>query len=161
MVASLSTSAQAWGPDGHHTLGATADALLSATRAGSQVRTLLGSITVEDAVFWADCAKGVNPISFVHKGAGECSDSAPFEKTAGEADMVAFYHVESFAPLEFELKSSKTWSATPLRVRGVDGWTKKAGIMLRAGPHSSLKEPGEAEKSTPTDIDDSWNREVQ
>ena len=80
----------AWGPDGHHTVGALADQLIAGTHAEAQVKTILGSLTLADAAVWADCAKGVNPKTFVYSGEGKYPECKVFETTAGEAEMSDF-----------------------------------------------------------------------
>jgi hypothetical protein len=56
----LSMPAMAYGPDGHHSIGAIADRLLVGSKAATEVAALLGGLRLEDAAVWADCAKGVN-----------------------------------------------------------------------------------------------------
>src|SRR3954468_17111776 len=53
-------TAGAWGPEGHQTIGAIADALLVGTDAAGQVTKLLGSEKLATAALWADCVKGVD-----------------------------------------------------------------------------------------------------
>jgi len=80
----------AWGPDGHHTVGALADRLIAGTNAESQVKAILNGLTLADAAVWADCAKGVDPKTFVYNGAGRFPECKVFETTAGEAEMSDF-----------------------------------------------------------------------
>jgi hypothetical protein len=80
----------AWGPDGHHTVGALADQLIAGTNAESQVKAILGGLSLADAAVWADCAKGVDPKTFVYKGEGRFPECKVFETTAGEAEMSDF-----------------------------------------------------------------------
>jgi len=80
----------AWGPDGHHTVGALADQLIAGTHAEAQVKTILGSLSLANAAVWADCAKGVNPKTFVYSGEGRFPECKVFETTAGEAEMSDF-----------------------------------------------------------------------
>jgi hypothetical protein len=80
----------AWGPDGHHTVGALADKLIAGTNAESQVKAILGGLSLADAAVWADCAKGVDPKTFVYKGEGRFPECKGFESTAGEAEMSDF-----------------------------------------------------------------------
>lgn len=90
-VALLSTIAAAWGPDGHHTVGALASRLIAGTRAEAQVNALLGNLTLEQAAVWADCAKGVDPTKdFAYTSAGKYPECAIFETPEGEADMIDF-----------------------------------------------------------------------
>jgi len=82
-----------WGAAGHEAIGAVADRLLAGTRAGGEVRTILGpDETLAEASVWADCAKGV-----VHEGArfryapkDRFPECAPFETRKGKAAMVRF-----------------------------------------------------------------------
>jgi S1/P1 Nuclease len=80
----------AWGPDGHHTVGALADQLIVGTHAEAQVKSILGGLSLADAAVWADCAKGVNPKTFVYSGEGRFPECKVFETTAGEAEMSDF-----------------------------------------------------------------------
>ena len=80
----------AWGPDGHHTVGALADQLITGTHAEAQVKTILGSLSLANAAVWADCAKGVNPKTFVYSGEGKYPECKVFETTTGEAEMSDF-----------------------------------------------------------------------
>jgi len=64
-------SAMAWGPDGHHTVGAIADHLLVGKPAAAKVSELLGGLSLQDAAVWADCAKGIDPAKgFTYTSAG-------------------------------------------------------------------------------------------
>lgn len=80
----------AWGPDGHHTVGALADRLIAGTHAESQIKTILGDLSLADAAVWADCAKGVDPKTFVYSGEGRYPECKVFETPAGEAEMSDF-----------------------------------------------------------------------
>jgi hypothetical protein len=87
----FATIAAAWRPDGHHTVGAIADRLISATHAEAQVRTLLGNLSLEQAAVWADCAKGVDPAkNFAYTAAGKYPECALYETADGEAEMIDF-----------------------------------------------------------------------
>jgi hypothetical protein len=89
-AALLSRNAQAWGPDGHHTVAAIADKLLAGTNAAAQVGTILGSVSLVDAAVWADCAKGVTVPGFTYQGAGRYPECAGFETASEEAAMIDF-----------------------------------------------------------------------
>jgi len=90
-LALLAATAHAWGPDGHHTVGALADRLIAGTNAQAHVTALLGTLTLEQASVWADCAKGVDPAKgFAYTSAGRYPECAIFETPAGEAEMIAF-----------------------------------------------------------------------
>jgi hypothetical protein len=85
--------ANAWGPEGHQTVGKLADGILVGTQTGKEVKKILGNIKLERAALWADCAKGVSPDKqgkFAYRGAGKFKECAPFETKAEEARMVAF-----------------------------------------------------------------------
>jgi len=85
------TTAFAWGPDGHHTVGALADRLLEGSHAQAQVKALLGELTLRDAAVWADCAKGVDPAKdYTYTSAGKYPECAVFETPEGEAAMIDY-----------------------------------------------------------------------
>src|SRR5215831_19015652 len=84
----VARTAGAWGPEGHHTVGAIADRMIAGSRAATEVHALLGALSLEDASVLADCAKGVDPDSLTYTGFGaECQ---VFETTAGKAEMIDF-----------------------------------------------------------------------
>ncbi|MCK9685319.1 S1/P1 nuclease [Scleromatobacter humisilvae] len=90
-IALLTSAAHAWGPDGHHTVGAIADRLIAGTDAEAHVRQLLGGLTLEQAAVWADCAKGVDPRKdYAYTSAGKYPECAIFETPEGEAGMIDF-----------------------------------------------------------------------
>lgn len=82
--------AQAWGPDGHHTVAAIAQQLITGSHAEAQVRSLLGTLSLVDAAVWPDCAKGVNPKTFQYEGAGRFPECKVFETAQGQAAMEDF-----------------------------------------------------------------------
>src|SRR3569833_2697140 len=86
----VSQMSHAWGPNGHHTVGALADQLIAGSNAESQVKAILGGLSLADASVWADCAKGVDPKTFVYKGAVRYLECKVFETTASEAEMSDF-----------------------------------------------------------------------
>jgi hypothetical protein len=87
----LTATASAWGPDGHHTVGAIADRLAAGTNAENQVKAILGDLTLEQAAVWADCAKGVDPSkNFAYTSAGKYPECAIYETPDGEAEMIDF-----------------------------------------------------------------------
>ncbi len=92
LIAALSTTAaSAWGPDGHHAVGALADRLIAGTHAEARVKALLGGLTLEQAAVWADCAKGVDPgKNFAYTSAGKYPECAIYETPDGEAEMIDF-----------------------------------------------------------------------
>jgi S1/P1 Nuclease len=84
-------SAQAFGPDGHHTVGAIADKLLLGTQAATQVKIILGGLSLQDAAVWADCAKGVNPAqNYAYTAADKFPECKIYETVEGEAEMADF-----------------------------------------------------------------------
>ncbi len=90
-LALLAATARAWGPDGHHTVGAIADRLIAGSNAQAQVKALLGDLTLEQAAVWADCAKGIDPAKdFAYTSAGKYPECAVFETPALEAEMADF-----------------------------------------------------------------------
>ena len=91
ITASFASAASPWGPDGHHTVGAIADRLIAGTPAQARVRELLGTLTLEQAAVWADCAKGVDPArDFAYVNAGKYPECAVFETPEGEAAMIDY-----------------------------------------------------------------------
>jgi hypothetical protein len=88
----LMNGALAWGPDGHHTIGAIADRLMVGTRAAGEVNSLLGGLSLEDAAVWADCAKGIDPGSDYsyrpNRHYPECALHESPERIAEMADYV-------------------------------------------------------------------------
>ncbi|HEX4235332.1 MAG TPA: hypothetical protein VH041_13635 [Caldimonas sp.] len=109
----FATIAAAWRPDGHHTVGAIADRLISATHAEAQVRTLLGNLSLEQAAVWADCAKGVDPAkNFAYTAAGKYPECALYETADGEAEMIDFVRRNAPAVLAFRATSRATSSTT-------------------------------------------------
>ena len=91
IAVTLSSGAFAWGPDGHHTVGAIADKLIAGSHAAQQVSTLLGGLSLQQAAVWADCAKGVDPSrGFAYTSAGQFPECKIFETPAGEAEMIDF-----------------------------------------------------------------------
>ena len=91
IAALLSATASAWGPDGHHTVGALADRLIAGTHAQAQVKSLLNGLTLEQAAVWADCAKGVDPSKgYTYTSAGKYPECAIYETPDAEAEMIDF-----------------------------------------------------------------------
>lgn len=87
----LAAPALAFGPDGHQAVGAIADAMLAGSKAGDQVKAVLGGATLEQVSIWADCAKGVSPDKdFAYTSAGRYPECAPFETHEGMAAMSDF-----------------------------------------------------------------------
>ncbi len=85
------SQASAWGPDGHHTVGAIADQLLVGTHAADEVQAILGNITLQDAAVWADCAKGIDPKkNYAYTSEGRYPECEVFETPEEEAAMADF-----------------------------------------------------------------------
>jgi hypothetical protein len=92
LAASLvSAQAAAWGPDGHHTVGAIADKLIAGSNAATEVNTILGGLSLQDAAVWADCAKGVDPTKdYQYTSEGRFPECQIYETPALEAEMSGF-----------------------------------------------------------------------
>jgi len=87
----LSGQALGWGPDGHHTVGAIAERLIVGSNAATQVKMILGDISLQDASVWADCAKGVVPESnYEYRPTHQYPECKVFETPALEAEMIEF-----------------------------------------------------------------------
>lgn len=89
----IALPAQAWGPDGHQTVGTIAAALLKGTPTEARVAELLGNISLPLAAVWADCAKGVvlnsaEPDRYPKKG--QYAECAPLETPERIAEMVDY-----------------------------------------------------------------------
>lgn len=90
-LASLPQLSFAWGADGHQTVGAIADSLLAGSKAGAQVKALLGDSTLEKMAVWGDCVKGIAPEKdFAYTSAGRYPECTPFETAAGIAAMADY-----------------------------------------------------------------------
>lgn len=79
----------AFGPGGHQAVGAIADELLKGTRAGDEVRQILGT-TLRTASVWADCVKGVDEEEFEYGARGKRRECAPYENDDSIALMEDF-----------------------------------------------------------------------
>ena len=55
----FSASAFAWGPAGHHAIGAIAEQLIAGSNAAQHVTALLHGGSLQDATVWADCARAI------------------------------------------------------------------------------------------------------
>jgi hypothetical protein len=87
----LAFPAGAWGPQGHQTVAAIAEALLVGTHARTEVRKILGTETLQTSALWADCVKGVTekpPYRYVANP--RYSECAPFQTAAGKRAMVVY-----------------------------------------------------------------------
>ena len=84
-------TALAWGPDGHHSVGAIADTLLVGSKAGQKVTQVLQQSSLEQLAVWADCVKGINPEKdFAYTSSGKYPECAPFESKEGIDAMSAY-----------------------------------------------------------------------
>ena len=85
------TSAFAWGPKGHKSVGAIADQLLAGTSTGKKVRQVLGG-NLQTASAWADCARAVElrQGKWDYFEAGAYPDCAMFENAASEHALIDF-----------------------------------------------------------------------
>jgi hypothetical protein len=83
----LALPAMAYGPDGHHSIGAIADRLLVGSKAATEVAALLGGLTLEDAAVWADCAKGVNETTLKYVKNSRFTECMVHETPEGIAAM--------------------------------------------------------------------------
>lgn len=87
----LPLAAQAWGPDGHQTVGAIAAGLIKGTPTEARVKALLGDIPLPLAAVWADCAKGISPgQGYSYPITGKYAECAPLEKPARIAEMADY-----------------------------------------------------------------------
>lgn len=112
------TQAVAWGPNGHHTVGAIADKLLSGTNATKQVRVLLGDIRLQDAAVWADCAKGVDlSRGYAYTSGGVHPECKIFETPEREAEMIDFVGAQRHE-LRAQANRGGLSQAVPLHRRG-------------------------------------------
>jgi hypothetical protein len=90
-AALVNQHALAWGPDGHHTIGAIADHLIAGSNAAKQVKVILGGLTLQDAAVWPDCAKGVDPEqNYAYTSAGHYPECAIYETPTLEDEMSDF-----------------------------------------------------------------------
>ena len=83
----LAAQAHAWGPDGHHLVGAVADKLIAGTHAEQEVGAILGTLPLRDAAVWADCANNLPQsvlLSFVCAAPPETEQQA-ICRTLGDA----------------------------------------------------------------------------
>jgi hypothetical protein len=91
--------ADAWGHEGHRTIGAIADSLLLGTHAEKAVTDILGTEKLETAALWADCAKGVSDTAPYTVGStSQYPECDPFQKTAaGRHEMEDYVRRNSSA----------------------------------------------------------------
>jgi len=88
LALAVASPSHAWGPDGHHTVGALADKLIAGSHAAVQVAAILNGLSLKDAAVWADCAKGIDPAkNFEYQNAGSFPECAIFENSTEEAAM--------------------------------------------------------------------------
>ncbi|QJQ07356.1 S1/P1 nuclease [Undibacterium piscinae] len=87
----LPATSMAWGPDGHQSIAAIADKLLSGSAAEKEISKLLNGGKLEQIAVWADCVKGISPEKdFAYTSIGRYPECAAFENKAGIAEMSAY-----------------------------------------------------------------------
>ena len=83
--------ASAWGPDGHHTVGAIAGHLIAGSNAATEVKNILGNISLQDASVWADCSKGIDPSKgYTYQNPGKYPECKIYETPDLETEMSDF-----------------------------------------------------------------------
>jgi hypothetical protein len=91
LLLSIATHSVAWGPDGHHSVGAIADRLIAGKSAAVQVSSILGGLSLENAAVWADCAKGIDPAqNYKYTSQGQYPECAIFENPSEETAMADY-----------------------------------------------------------------------
>jgi hypothetical protein len=145
-----SCAAEAFGPDGHRTVGAIADRLIAGSHAATEVAALLGGLSLEDAAVWADCAKGVDDHTLKYVDANQYPECAIYETPQGIAAMEDFvtrnhqqcqpaagdeichkgYHYSDIAIQHTQYDSSRIGA----RATDIVGALKAALIVLNDGP---------------------------
>lgn len=89
--AAAAPSAQAWGADGHQTVGTIAAGLIKGSAAEARVANLLAGLSLAQATLWADCAKGVSPdTGYSYPNPGKYADCAPLETPTLIAEMADY-----------------------------------------------------------------------
>lgn len=87
-LCSTASNSYAWGADGHQSVGAIADAMVAGTKAGQEIKTILGDSSLERVAVWGDCVKGISPEKdFAYTSAGKYPECAAFETPAGISAM--------------------------------------------------------------------------
>lgn len=94
LLIAAASPALAWGPAGHHAIGAIADQLIAGTPAAKKVKQLLGS-NLQTVSVWADCARAVQSKQgvwdYVIDPQHRYAECAAFEKSAaGKAALVDY-----------------------------------------------------------------------
>jgi hypothetical protein len=91
LLACFCAPASAWGPAGHHTIGAIADRLIAGSNAAKHVARLLHGGTLQDAAVWADCARAIDPAeNYAYTSPGRYPECAIYETPALEAEMADY-----------------------------------------------------------------------
>ena len=92
-------TAVAWGPEGHQTIGAIADALLVGTPAEKELSRIMGSENLQTAALWADCVKGVSDKApFTYHLNSRYPECDPFQQSqAGREEMADYVRRNSSA----------------------------------------------------------------
>lgn len=87
----VSNQAFGWGPDGHHTVGAIADRLIAGSNAATQIKAILGELSLQDASVGADCSKGIDPgKGYTYQPPGKYPECKIYETPQLEAEMSDF-----------------------------------------------------------------------
>ncbi|MCE4537962.1 S1/P1 nuclease [Pelomonas sp. P7] len=82
---------QAWGADGHQTVGAIAAGLIKGTPVEARVAALLGDMPLPLAAIWADCAKGISPAQpYTYPTPGKYAECAALETPERIAEMADY-----------------------------------------------------------------------
>ena len=85
-------TAEAWGHQGHETIGAIADSLLAGTPTEKAITKILGSERLETAALWADCVKGVsNSAPYKYQLNSRFPECDPFQQTAAGREEMESY----------------------------------------------------------------------
>lgn len=86
--ASFSQQAQAFAAIGHSAVGDIAAALIKGSRAETEVKRILGPVSLHDMAVWADCVKGIDAFNdFKYTVTGRYPECAVFENPAEELLM--------------------------------------------------------------------------
>jgi len=85
---SISQQARAFAAVGHSAVGDVAAALIKGSRAETEVKRVLGPVSLHDIAVWSDCVKGIDAYNdFKYTVTGRYPECAPFENAAEELLM--------------------------------------------------------------------------
>ena len=137
LLALLPGRTQAWGPQGHQTVGGIADQLLAGSHTAQKVRSVLGS-NLQTAAVWADCAKGVGQVKigapFVYAGSGHYPECSYYENPASQAAMESFVQrnaTHCYSNSSDEVCRHKSFHFTDVSTLQ----TRYDSAVVGAGPH--------------------------